>query len=177
MATTTRQPQWSGPARRSRAMLDPLWLLNHLANPVVRLVLRSPFHRLLSSAVMLLTYRGRRSGRSYTMPVQYARAGDTVYVVPGWSARKTWWRNLRGGAPVQLRVQGRILSGRAEVLAGRDDTEAIATGLTHYLRRFPRAAQARHVHLSADGHLNPADVRGEAADTVIVRITVSATSS
>ncbi len=176
MGTTTRQPHRSGPARRSRSMLDPLWLLNHLANPVVRLVLRSPFHGLLSSAVMLLTYHGRRSGRSYTMPVQYARDGHAIYVLPGWPARKTWWRNLRGGAPVELRVRGRVVAGTAEVLAGRDDAAALAIGLTRFLQRFPRAARASQVHISADGDPNPAEVQAAAAASVMVRISVSAPS-
>jgi hypothetical protein len=47
---------------------------NRVINPLVRVLLRSPAHRVMSRGVLLLTYTGRRSGRRYTLPVQYARA-------------------------------------------------------------------------------------------------------
>ena len=53
-------------------------LMLHAPNPLVRAVLRSPAHRLLSGSVLLLTYTGRRSATRYTIPVQYHRDGVTV---------------------------------------------------------------------------------------------------
>ncbi len=45
-------------------------------NAVVLAVLRSRAHRLLSASAIELRYLGRRSGRQYVLPVQYARAVD-----------------------------------------------------------------------------------------------------
>ena len=54
----------------------------------------------------------------------------TIFVAhPEW---KTWWRNLRDGAEVEVRLRGRHLRGRATVVAA-DET---------YLARYPRARTA-----------------------------------
>jgi deazaflavin-dependent oxidoreductase (nitroreductase family) len=95
--------------------------LNRVGNPVVRALLRSPLHGLLSRNVMLMTVTGRRSGRRFTLPVQYARRDEAVYVL-SWPDRR-WWRNLVGGAPVTLRLGGQTVVGAGDVLTG-DDAEA-----------------------------------------------------
>lgn len=141
---------------------------NRLINPVVRPVLRSPVHGLLSGALMLLTFRGRRSGRSYTVPVQYAREGSTVIVYAGGSAEKTWWRNLAGGAEVTLRIKGHDLRGHA--VAVMDDREAVADGLRIWLRRFPSSARRLGVARDPDGRPDPQDLARAAERIVIVRV-------
>lgn len=75
-----------------------------IANPVVKRVLRSPLHRLLSGRVMLLTVTGRKSGRTYTVPVGRHEAGDGAFLV---SADGEWRHNLRGGADVRVTLDGR----------------------------------------------------------------------
>lgn len=46
----------------------PEWLVR-IANPVVTWLLRSRWHSPLSGQLMLLHSRGRRTGRTYTIPV------------------------------------------------------------------------------------------------------------
>src|SRR3954453_13506376 len=41
-------------------------------NLLIAAVLRSPAHQVLSRSTILLRYQGRKSGREYTIPVQYA---------------------------------------------------------------------------------------------------------
>lgn len=141
---------------------------NRLINPVVRPVLRSSLHGLLSRTLMLLTFRGRRSGRSYTVPVQYAREGSTVIVYAGSSAGKTWWRNLAAGAEVTLRIKGRDLEGHA--VAVLNDPEAATAGLRIWLRRFPSSANRLGVARDPDGRYDPQDLARAAERIVIVRI-------
>jgi F420H(2)-dependent quinone reductase len=62
-------------------------------NPFMRLVLGSRAHRMMSSRLMLLSFTGRRTGRSYTTPVSYVREGTNL-LVPGGGA---WWKNLTSG--------------------------------------------------------------------------------
>ena len=81
-------------------------------------VLRSPFTGLLDGAVLVLTVRGRRTGRSYEVPVQYAVGDGCLWVLPGGHEHKTWWRNLRVEAPVSVRLRGRVLAGAARVVDG-----------------------------------------------------------
>jgi deazaflavin-dependent oxidoreductase (nitroreductase family) len=122
--------------------------------------------------VLLITVRGRRSGRTYTLPVQFARTGATIYIVPGAPAHKTWWRNLRGGARVQLWLRGQHVAGSAEVIPGAADPGAVKEGLQVYLRRFPGMARMYHVRRGAGGILDPDDLRAAAARTVLVRMRI-----
>ena len=112
----------------SRYPTKPVGLrfMNRVVNPVVRALLRSPLHRLLSGGVLLLTITGRRTGRPYALPAQYRRRGDQVAIVPGIAGRKTWWRNLDGGAPVRLRIRGEVFTGEGEVLTGDAARTALA---------------------------------------------------
>ena len=115
----------------------PLRLLR-LANPVVRLVLRSPAHRLLDRSLMLLTYTGRRSGRTFTIPVLYARVEGGVLALAATPQAKQWWRTFRSGAaPVTLRIAGTVVQAQGRLLAA----EEARHGLRIYLDRFPRAAR------------------------------------
>lgn len=84
----------------------PFAVLNRTVNPIVRAVLRSPAHPLLSGHLMLLTVTGRRSGRTFTFPVAYTQDGDRLTVTLDWPERKRWWRNLRGGAPIAVELRG-----------------------------------------------------------------------
>ncbi|MGP3915979.1 nitroreductase/quinone reductase family protein [Nonomuraea sp. 10N515B] len=88
-------------------------LQTRLVNPVVAWLLRTPLHDLLSRRIVLLTVTGRRSGAAIRLPVQYERDGDTLTVVT--SPRRLWWRNLEGGAPVQLVLEGVVWDGHATV--------------------------------------------------------------
>jgi F420H(2)-dependent quinone reductase len=92
----------------------PFALFNRTANPVVTAVLSSPLHPLLSGGLALITVTGRRSGRRYTFPVGYRQVGDRVTINVGWPGSKRWWRNLREGGPVEMRIRGRRRAGRAQ---------------------------------------------------------------
>ena len=90
-------------------------VLNRTGNPVVRALLRSPLHPLLSRNLALVTYTGRRTGQEHTIPVGYRLEDGFVTIVVGAPERKRWWRNLRGGAPVRLTVRGAERHGLAHV--------------------------------------------------------------
>jgi deazaflavin-dependent oxidoreductase (nitroreductase family) len=107
-------------------------LLIKLNNPFMKWLLRSPLHSMVSKKYMLITLTGRKSGNVYTTPVQYAKNGNTITVTT--SKQYTWWKNLRGGAPVKVRVQGHDLSGKAEVSA---ETEAVTAALRTVYPQMP----------------------------------------
>lgn len=74
----------------------------HAVNPVARLLLRSPAHRLLDPAVLLLHVTGRKTGRRYDIPIGYTSLDGRLILVTG--AR--WRVNLRGGASVEVTRHG-----------------------------------------------------------------------
>jgi deazaflavin-dependent oxidoreductase (nitroreductase family) len=145
-----------------------MWFMNKIANPFVRFILRSPFHKMMSAVVMLITYRGRKSGKTYTLPVNYVQVGKTIYIVPGMPEQKTWWRNLRGGAEVTLALKGKSVSGSAMVLEG--DAEGATEALRHYLTRFRPSAKLHHVRLEADGSFHADDLQKAARDLTVVKV-------
>jgi hypothetical protein len=106
--------------------------VQRFGNLLVIGLLRSPLHRPASGSLLLITYRGRRSGRRFTIPVMYAERDGALTIFVGYPERKRWWRNLRVGSEVQVRLRGRRLRGQAEVF------EDVA-GLESYLDRYPRA--------------------------------------
>jgi hypothetical protein len=74
----------------------------------------------LRRSVTLITYTGRRSGRTFSMPVAYSRRGDEIEIDANMPDAKTWWRNFVGdGAPISLTLDGAERTGHA--VAHQDD--------------------------------------------------------
>jgi hypothetical protein len=111
-----------------------------VVNPVVRLLLGSPLHRLVSSSLVILAYQGRTTGRWHCLPCMDARDGQDLYIVAAQPDRKVWWRNLQQPARVRLRLQGRDVEGTATATS---DPEAVTAGLGRYLERYPRRRPSR----------------------------------
>lgn len=138
-----------------------------LVTHVMKLLLRSPLHGLVSKTVLLITFTGRRSGRTYTTPVDYSQEGDVVSIF----THASWWRNLTGGAPVTLRLRGRDVPGHAEPVA--DDKQAVAAGLAAHLRKVPSDAKYYSVALDAQGNPNAEHVETAAQSVVMIRVRLS----
>ncbi|MFL5780732.1 MAG: nitroreductase/quinone reductase family protein [Thermoleophilaceae bacterium] len=93
----------------------PFALFNRTGNRVVSGLVRTPvLHRLVSGRIALITVTGRRSGRQFTFPVFYTQDGDRVTIEVGWPERKVWWRNLRDGGEVRMRLRGTQRTGHAQ---------------------------------------------------------------
>jgi len=146
-----------------------LWVTNHLVNPVVRPVLRGPLGHRLGHNVALLRYHGRRTGLTHELPVQYARDGDRVWILPGAPEHKTWWRNLRDGAEVDLTLAGRCLRGHSVVLDHTREPE-FTEGVSAYLRDFPHARQALGVTRPTPAETTITAPGRTGQGTVLVRI-------
>jgi deazaflavin-dependent oxidoreductase (nitroreductase family) len=148
-----------------------MWFMNKIANPFVKFILRSPFHGWMSAAVLLLTYRGRKSGREFTLPVQYVQDGEHVYIVPGFAEKKIWWRNLKGGADVLVMLKGQTRPGRAILLEREADEAEILKAAGLYLRQFPPSAKMYNVRLEADGRFNADDLREAVKNVLMIKVT------
>ena len=98
-------------------------VVNRLVNPVVRWLLRSALHGLLSRRVLLLEVTGRKSGRMFIFPAQYGLDGEAFVIVPGFAHRKQWWRNLRSPAPVGYWWRGHRGDGIGRVVTDPDEKD------------------------------------------------------
>jgi len=123
-STTARTSAYQ-PPRRARFM--------SAANVVMRQVLRLPFPTPLSGSLMLLSFTGRKTGRTYHQPVSYVRDGDLL-LTPGGGR---WKLNLRDDQPVRIRLRGRDVSARPEFIRDPDEVERT---LTKMVALNPRVA-------------------------------------
>jgi deazaflavin-dependent oxidoreductase (nitroreductase family) len=110
--------------------------LLRLANPFVRGLLDSRAHGILSGRLVLLEYSGRRSGRTFRIPLRYAPTSDgAVVAVALRPERKQWWRAFTPCGRATLMLRGAVVSADGVLAAG----EARAAALEAYLRRYPRS--------------------------------------
>ncbi|OBI39792.1 nitroreductase/quinone reductase family protein [Mycobacterium colombiense] len=92
--------------------------------PIAALANSRHFGRLINRNITMLTYTGRRSGRTYSIPVAYRRSGDDIVVSVNMPDAKTWWRNfLDAGGPLTLRLDETERAGHA--VATRDEKGAV----------------------------------------------------
>ena len=112
------------------------------ANAVVEAILTSPVHRLLSGKLLLIRYRGGRSGTEFTLPVQFADTHNGLVVVVGEPDSETWWRNFTTIGQVQVSLAGAWVPMTAHALHGREDPEAVTPLLRSYAARFPRVVKS-----------------------------------
>ena len=113
-----------------------------IANAAVAALLRSPLHRMLSGSLVLVRYEGRRTGRTITMPVQYAAA----------ARRSSCWSGARGpragggtsetDRDLDVLLQGRWCPMTGRAVIGGQDRAAVEPLVDAYLLRFPRASKA-----------------------------------
>ncbi|HEY0606632.1 MAG TPA: hypothetical protein VGD58_27145 [Herpetosiphonaceae bacterium] len=104
-------------------------------NPLMAALLRSPLHGRLSHAMLLLSFHGRKSGKRYTLPLGYVQQYDRIFVL----THSPWWKNLRGGAPVLMRLQGRNVGGTASIV---EDSALIGEVMQAFVKAHgPKMAQ------------------------------------
>jgi deazaflavin-dependent oxidoreductase (nitroreductase family) len=139
------------------------------ANVFVRLLLRSPFHGVMSGSTLLLTYMGRKSGKRYTIPVSYLRAGDIVTVLSFRS--RVWWKQLQADRSVMVEIQRRRFAGVATVIT--DDQDAIVASLRAHLAAHPSLAKGYHIPLNAAGDPDPEAIRQVAHGLALIQMHIA----
>src|SRR5260370_1258126 len=89
--------------RKTVRYRKPPRFLPVLFNPISKTILRSPLHGMLSRQFLLITFTGRKSGKVFTTPAMYEQQGETLLLRVGYP----WWKNLRDGAAVRVRLRGK----------------------------------------------------------------------
>lgn len=121
-----------------------LQALARWSNPVTRWTLGGPLHVVMSRRLLLVSFTGRKTGRSYETPVSYVLDGDRL-LVPGGGA---WWKNL-GSAPVSVRLRGNWRSvTAAEVIR---EPQALSETLGRMMASNPSLSIFTGISRGADG--------------------------
>jgi hypothetical protein len=138
-------------------------------NPIMLWILRSPFHTLLDSSTLAITYTGRKSGKRYTLPVNFVQCGEELLTVS--LAKRTWWRSLRGGAQVSLLLRGEELPAHAEAF---EEVNLVSQGLAEIVRSEPKWANYLKVKLDEQGQTSMVELDYAAQKRVLVRSKLTA---
>ncbi len=83
------------------------------ANWAIKPLMDSPFHWLLSSRLVLLKFKGRKSGQEFVTPVGYTKFDDTIIITLTETQNRQWWKNYREAWPMELKYKGKWRSGYA----------------------------------------------------------------
>jgi hypothetical protein len=143
---------------------EPLFAL---INPMMRFMLHLPIHGLWSDSLMLITFKGRKSGRTFTTPVRYIETDGVVRCFT--ASENQWWRNLRGGADVVLRVKGKDRAYKA--VAIENDPQQVREWLIYYLALFPQDAAYHDIKLNRDKTLVEEDLERASHNAIVVEAT------
>ncbi|WP_147915355.1 nitroreductase/quinone reductase family protein [Ruania zhangjianzhongii] len=113
-------------------------------NRLVRWVLASPLHRMMSGKLIIIEVTGRRTGTRYSVPTAYAQRGEQVLA----ASAGTWVRNLSSERPVVLLHRGRRRPMVPEVATDAEQALQLAADL---LPGNPILQRNMGVTLGADG--------------------------
>ena len=120
-----------------------------VVNVPMRALLGLPVRTPLSSRLMLLYSTGRKTGKRYRQPISYVRDSGTL-LTPGGGR---WTRNLRDGEPVRLRVGGRVLTARPELVRDPAEVERL---LSVMAAKSPAVDRFVKIPRNAAGRRDPA---------------------
>lgn len=133
----------------------PTWVRVRLVNPLLRaLVLRAGLGRRGDQNLMrVLRVRGRRSGRSYDVPIRIATWDGQRYIL-SLLGDSQWARNLRAAGAAQLLVGTSV----EPVVAREIHAEEKAAFLTWYRQRPEHRLSVRYGLRADTANLTPAEV-------------------
>ncbi len=139
----------------------PDWL-----NGLMRTMLRTPLvQRLVGKTFAVLTVTGAKTGRRYTIPVQYLRH-DGEFVVLSQRMRK-WWINIETRPDVEVRIEGVTMHGHARIAS---DVEARSL-LADCMHDEPRVARFYGLQPDDDGEYRAESLEGLLGRLVVIVVT------
>ncbi|MDX1665560.1 MAG: nitroreductase/quinone reductase family protein [Candidatus Promineifilaceae bacterium] len=143
------------------------YAFKYLINPTMGTILRSPAHGLVSDHLLLLTFHGRKSGRAYTTPVGYTQEDETLHLM----TESPWWKNLMGGAPVEVLLRGERRKGTA---TPQSDPATVAGVLQHELEEHGPGYLRRRYRIALNtNNPSPEQLREAAEGTVLITISLN----
>lgn len=95
-------------------------------NVPMRALLGLPFATPLSGRLMLVFLTGRKTGKRYRQPVSYVRDG-AVLLTPGGG---NWKLNLADGRPERIRLRGKDVLARPEIVSDAQEIERLLGVMT-----------------------------------------------
>ena len=83
-------------------------LLFRFINPIVRLILKSPIHFLISHQILLFRVIGRRSKKIFEIPASFAHINDSLVCVT--LRENIWWKNFKNIETQEIYFKGKKIN-------------------------------------------------------------------
>ena len=80
---------------------------------------------LLARKVMILTTRGRATGRSRKTPLWYVRTENVIYCLSGWGPTSDWWKNMEAYPYATIQVGKETWKARGDFIPGASNVEEV----------------------------------------------------
>ena len=93
----------------------PPKVMLRIVNPALRIMLRSPFAGAVRRQFMVLTVRGRKTGRQYAIPLSAHFIDNTLYAMTD----AGWKHNFRDGATAEVLHDGKTTTMHGELITDR----------------------------------------------------------
>jgi deazaflavin-dependent oxidoreductase (nitroreductase family) len=84
------------------------------------------FGRFLGRTMLVLTTRGRNTGRPRHTMVSYVRVGGRDYILSGWGPRAQWFRNLQASPRVSVQTGLETYSANARLVESEAEFADVA---------------------------------------------------
>ncbi|MFI7666559.1 nitroreductase/quinone reductase family protein [Nocardia sp. NPDC049526] len=138
--------------------------IQRTGDAIVRFILRSPLHPLLSKRLLIITVSGRKTGREYANPVGYAEHEGHLLI----GTAANWRNNLIPDVPVRILLRGTNIQAAHEVIT---DEPRAATLYREILTQNPTHGRFAKIHLNPDGTVNLPSLRAALSQgTAVVRL-------
>jgi len=140
-------------------------LLFRFINPIVRLILKSPIHFLISHQILLFRVVGRRSKRIFEIPASFAHINDSLVCVT--LRANLWWKNFKNIETQEIYFRGKKI--KKNISINFTDNAFVREKLKELIEHNPIDAFFAGVKLDRNKVPNSADLdKAAELHTVII---------
>lgn len=132
--------------------------LQNVMNAAMRTALKLPVvSKFIGSRLLTLYVVGRKSGRTFEVPVAYTPHNGELLVGSPFS----WGKNLRTGEPIEIQLRGERRTADVRVI---DDQAGVTELYSVISRDNGNFASFNHIGYTSDGDPDPRDLERAFAD-------------
>ena len=143
-----------------------LWFL---INPVVAFLARSPLHFLISHQVLVIQFKGRKSGKQYLVPVSYHEHESSYTCVTLRS--NIWWRNLKEVSHTKIWLKGTLKNAQIDLEFNND--QIVESTLRDLVTNNRVDAYFAKIKLNKDGSPDSDDLIQAGKIHTVIKFTIN----
>lgn len=143
-----------------------LWFL---INPVVAFLARSPLHFLISHQVLIIQFKGRKSGKQFLVPVSYHEHESSYTCVTLRS--NIWWRNLKEVSYTQIWLKGTLQNAQIDLEFNND--QIVESTLRDLVTNNRIDAYFANIKLNKDGSPDSDDLIQAGKIHTVLKFTIT----